>query len=165
MKNSGALQSASPYSYTFEQQVSIISFFSWICLRVSNVNFNARKLHIWSRYTILIWRATSAPPFQAVDHLYFSMSTRKSTRLESKPAIKFNELEPEAVIDEDAEYAEESFSDSDEGPSRRKRKKTGASSRGAVKHAKNMKIVRGRRGRLRALPYVNLLRAMSFLRN
>jgi hypothetical protein len=83
------------------------------------------------------------------------MSTRKSTRLESKPAIAFNGLDIDAVVDEDPEFAQENMSDSDHEVSAdgggRKRRKTGASSRAAGKNAKNVK---GRRGKLGALPYV-----------
>jgi hypothetical protein len=85
------------------------------------------------------------------------MSTRRSTRLKSKPAIAFTGLEPDTTIDEDAEFAEYNLSDSDEldsQPSRRKPKKTGASSLNGGRDTKNTKHVKGRRGRLRALPYV-----------
>jgi hypothetical protein len=83
------------------------------------------------------------------------MSIRRSTRLKSKPAIKFNGLIPDSIADDNAEFMEENLSDSDhEGSSSRKRRKTGASSRNAGRSAKNTKDVKGRRGRLRALPYV-----------
>jgi len=82
------------------------------------------------------------------------MSTRRSARLEFKPAIVFKGSEGDTV-DSDGEYADENLSDVDhEGRVRKKRKKTGTSSRNAGQSAKNVK---GRRGRLRALPYVLFL--------
>jgi len=83
------------------------------------------------------------------------MSTRRSARLEFKPTIVFKGSEGDTV-DSDGEYAEENLSDVDhEGRVRKKRKlKPGASSRNAGQSAKNVK---GRRGRLRALPYVLFL--------
>jgi hypothetical protein len=82
------------------------------------------------------------------------MSTRRSARLEFKPTIVFKRSAGDTV-DSDGEYAEENLSDVDhEGRVRKKRKKPSASSRNAGQSAKNVK---GRRGRLRALPYVLFL--------
>ncbi|KIM79606.1 hypothetical protein PILCRDRAFT_549999 [Piloderma croceum F 1598] len=79
------------------------------------------------------------------------MSTRRSARLEFKPTLVFSEGD---TVDSDGEYAEENLSDVDnEGRVRKKRKKTGASSRNTGQSGKNVK---GRRGRLRALPEMPL---------
>lgn len=81
------------------------------------------------------------------------MSTRKSSRLKSKPPVTFDGLELETSIDEYANFVEDNNYDSDHahGRSCSKRKKTGASS-GTV--GWNAKVVKGRRGKLGALPYV-----------
>jgi len=90
------------------------------------------------------------------------MSTRRSTRLESKPATVFKGLdrsEADTFADDDSEFADENPSDIDhEGQVRKKRKKTGTSSRNAGRNAKHVK---GRRGRLRALPYVQYLTSVD----
>jgi hypothetical protein len=82
------------------------------------------------------------------------MSTRRSARLKSKPITTFNGLETDTIAEEYADFVEGDLSDSDEQPAQRKRKKTTTSSRNAERGAKNVK---GRKGRLRALPYVELL--------
>jgi hypothetical protein len=81
-------------------------------------------------------------------------TTRKSTRLGTKPAIAFTALQ--STIDDDAEFPyyvsdsdDDDRSGSGKGPAQKKRKKSGAAAgRGAKKN------IKGRRGKLGALPYV-----------
>lgn len=80
------------------------------------------------------------------------MSPRRSARLESKPAVAFNKLVgAETVPGEDAEFAEDVLSDSDHEPPAHKKRKKGST---LPRNATNSKNVKGKRGRLRQLPYV-----------
>lgn len=92
-----------------------------------------------SHLCTLTRRRASKSPFQMA---------RRSARLVSKPVTKFSEPETEVAAEEDTEFDQLYVSDSDhEEPVRKKRKK---SSRAGAQTTH----VKGRRGRLRQLPYV-----------